>query len=252
MSPTIATLGRLGAVVLLFLACESPTASNLETRRAWAQQRSGDRGSDGEFTRNFRLQDCTFQTEGTSPYFPLVPGQVKTYAGDADGEHTDLVITTTDQTMDVGGILTRVVEERESVDGELVEVSRNFFAHCQENNTVFYFGEEVDLYERGNIVGHEGSWRHGTAGASAGVIIPGLPLLGARYFQEVAPGIAMDRAEIVQMGAQATTPYQSFTEVVVTRETTPLEPGAVEFKKYAPGVGLIVDADLLLVSVSQP
>jgi len=40
------------------------------------------------------------------------------------------------------------VEEREEVDGELKEISRNFFAICREHGDVFYFGEEVDIRER--------------------------------------------------------------------------------------------------------
>ena len=54
-----------------------------------------------------------------------------------------------------------MVEERETEDGELVEVSRNFFAICEETNSVFYFGEEVDDDEDGEIVGHEGAWLAG-------------------------------------------------------------------------------------------
>jgi hypothetical protein len=140
-----------------------------------------------------------------------------------------------------------VVEERETEDGELTEVSRNYFAICSQNNSVFYFGEDVDFYEDGEIVNHDGSWLHGQRGARAGLIMPGLPLLGARYFQEVAPGVALDRAEIVDLQASLRTPLRRFTNVLLTEESTPLEPGVTELKFYAPGIGLIRDADLLLV-----
>ena len=208
--------------------------------------------SKGDFTRDFRIEDCTFATTGHSPFFPLVPGQVAVYRGEADGEPAELTITTTDLTVDIGGVLTRVVEERQLENDELVEVSRNFFAHCTENNTVFYFGEETDIYENGEIVGHEGSWQAGTAGAKAGVIVPGMPMLGARYFQEIAPGVAMDRGEVIQVGVAAATPYGSFSGVLVTEETTPLEPGAREFKRYAPEIGLIQDAELKLTTFTTP
>jgi hypothetical protein len=198
------------------------------------------------------MEDCTFSTTGTSPFFPLVIGQVSEFKGEADGELEELTITTTDATIDIGGVITRIVEERETVDGELVEVSRNYFAHCTENNSVFYFGEDVDNYEGGEIVNHDGSWRHGTAGATAGVIMPGLPLLGARYFQEIAPGKALDRAEVIQLNSQARTPYGVFSGVLVTEETTPLEPDAREIKKYAPGIGLIQDAELKLTGYTSP
>ena len=35
-------------------------------------------------------------------------------------------------------------------------------------------------------------------------------------------------------------------------ETTPLEPNARELKLYAPGIGLIQDADLSLTFVTKP
>jgi hypothetical protein len=57
-----------------------------------------------------------------------------------------------------------------------------------------------------------------------------------KYFQEVAPGLAMDRAEIIGTNSTMQTPAGTFTDCLKTRETTPLEPGAVDFKFYAPGV----------------
>ncbi len=99
---------------------------------------------------------------------------------------------------------------------------------------------------------HAGSWRHGTAGAVAGLIMPGLPLLGSRYYQEIAPGVALDRAEITQLNADLRTPYRPFREVLVTEETTPLEPDLVEYKYYVAGIGLTADGDLKLVGFTAP
>jgi hypothetical protein len=56
-------------------------------------------------------------------------------------------------------VQTRIVEEREAVAGELIEISRNFFALCDETNDVFYFGEEVDIFNPDGTVSHEGAWR---------------------------------------------------------------------------------------------
>ena len=131
----------------------------------------------------------------------------------------------------------------------MVEVSLNYFAICAESQSVFYFGEAVDNYKNGKIVNHDGAWRHGTDGATAGLIMPALPLLGARYYQEVAPGVAMDRAEVTAVNSRLRTRYAALDNVLVTRESTPLEPGVFEVKAYAPGIGIIRDAELLLVSV---
>ena len=62
-----------------------------------------------------------------------------------EGAAVHLVITPLDQTEDVAGVATRVMEERESQDGVLIEVSWNFLAQTPDG-TVCYFGEDVDLY----------------------------------------------------------------------------------------------------------
>src|SRR5581483_39233 len=95
------------------------------------------------------------------------------------------------------------------------------------------------------VSGHEGSWTSGVNGAHFGLMMPGLPLLHARYYQELAPKTAMDRAEIATLTYAVTTPAGAFTALRV-RETTPLEPGHVEWKAYAAGVGLVEDGDLKL------
>lgn len=200
----------------------------------------------GEFTRDFEIERCSFATEGQNRYLVLIPGHTLRLEDGAGGR---LTITVLDQTERVGGVRTRVVEERHEENGELVEVSRNYFAICREHNSVFYFGEAVDNYENGVVVDHNGSWRHGERRAQAGLQMPGLPLLGSRYYQEIAPGSALDRAEIIALDRRMRTRAGAFDDVLVTLESTPLEPGLLEEKSYAPGIGLLKDGDLLLVAV---
>ena len=197
-----------------------------------------------EWTSDFLLDKSDLSSTGSNPYFILEPGFQLVYK-DKD---TDLIITVLDETKNVDGVETRIVEERESEGGKLVEVSRNYFAISKRNNSVFYFGEDVDMYNtKGAVTGHGGSWHAGVNGAKAGVMIPGIALLGARYYQEVAPGTAMDRAEIISVTDSLKTPAGTFDKVMKTLETTPLEPGTKGYKLYAPGVGLIKDDTLLLV-----
>jgi hypothetical protein len=77
-------------------------------------------------------------------------------------------------------------------------------------------------------------------------MMPGLILLGARYYQEIAPGVAMDRVEIVAVNETIKTPAGTFSNCLKIKETTPLEKGAREYKFYAPGIGLVKDGKLLL------
>ncbi len=248
MSLTQRTLTTIWtALALLGTACDRPVPSG-----GTPNDPEGGRIRDNneqQFTEDFRLEDCDFESDGRNPFFLLVPGHTLILEGEEDGEPARLERTVLDQTVSIGGILTRIVEERHIEGGELVEVSRNYFAVCAQNNSVFYFGEDVDIYEGGEIVAHTGAWRHGVNGARAGLIMPGLLLLGSRYFQEIAPRVALDRAEIIQLDAVAKTPYARFRDVLVTEESTPLEPGVLEYKRYAPGVGLVVDSELRLVEV---
>jgi hypothetical protein len=205
----------------------------------------------GEFTQDFRTQDCTFVNVGRMPFFVLEPGYWLELEGDQkDGFH-QLTITVLADTEMVGGVSTRVVEERERVDGELEEVSRNFFALCEETGSIFYFGETVDNYEDGVIVNHGGSWRAGTGGAKPGILMPGDFLLGSRYFQEVAPNVAMDRGCNAAMGLREATLTGTFNGCVEVFETSPIEPGSKSRKRYCPGIGLVRDDALRLSDWSE-
>lgn len=198
--------------------------------------------------QSFGVNQKALATEGTNRYFVLKPGFRATFQG-SDGR---LVVTVLDETLNVGGVNTRVVEEREWKGDELVEVSRNYFAIDPGTSDVFYFGEDVEMYKHGKVVSHEGSWRHGTKGATFGMMMPGRPAVGMKYFQEQARGIAMDRAEIVSVDDRVATPAGPFDHCVRTLETTPLEKLSREYKVYAPGVGLVKDGDFTLVSVTTP
>ena len=200
-----------------------------------------------DFTDSFMLNKCEFVSRGRNPFFVLEPGFKLVLQGQEDGELVRLEITVLNETKTIKGVRTRVVEEMETRDNQLVEVSRNYFAICKQNNSVVYFGEDVDIYEGGVVVSHDGAWRAGRDDARAGLIMPGVLLLGARYFQEIAPDVAMDRAEILSISEVVETPAGTFKHVLKTEETTPLEPDAKGFKFYAPGIGLIQDGTLKLV-----
>lgn len=217
---------------------------------AWPAQ-----GQEPPFTDGFRIEDCELEADGRNAWFSLIPGDQLVLSGEEDGEELVVQITVLQQkrtirfTTESGKQLrvkTRVVEEREWVDDELVEVSRNYFAICDQTGDVFYFGEAVDDYEDGEIVGHDGAWLAGVGGAQPGILIPGRYLLGARYFQEIAPGVAMDRGENTAMGLTVTTPAGTFHDCVEVIETSPLEPGHESLKRYCPGIGLVQDDEILL------
>ncbi len=228
-SIAISLLGPLGIA-----ACSSsPTASvSPDSAGAWQSE--------------FAVPKSELSSHGTNPFFVLEPGFQCTLAS-RDGRK-QLVITVLDQTEQVDGVETRVVEERETHADKPVEVSRNYFAISTRTNDVFYFGEDVDIYENGALESHEGSWRAGVGGAHFGLMMPGTIEIGRRYQQEIAPKVAMDRFEIRSASASLDTPAGRFEHCLEIDESNALEPGDHETKLYARGIGLIQDEDLRLVA----
>ena len=206
--------------------------------------------SEAAFTNTFKVDKADLTPTGTNPYFVLTPGFQLVLEGNPDGKKTVLTITVLDETKVVDGVETRVVEEKETENGQLVEISRNYFAISKRTNDVFYFGEDVDIYKKGKIASHEGAWQSGVSGARFGLMIPGSPMIGARYHQEVAPGVALDRAEIISVSERLETPAGKFENGLKTEESSGLEKGAPQ-KYYAPGIWLIYDGELKLVKFGR-
>ena len=214
------------------------------------------------FTREFFVEDCSWSPDGKNPYFSIKPGNFRRLEGtDEDGIDVVVEITVLRRTkmVTIRGpegerirVRTRVIEEREWENGNLKEISRNYFARCKGTGDIYYFGEDVKIYNaRGRLVSRDGSWRAGRDGAEPGLIMPSVFLVGAKYFQEVAPGIAMDRAHHTRTGLEVVTPLATFQDCVKVVETTPLERGERSIKKYAPGFGLIYDDGIELVQLRQ-
>ncbi|NIL95475.1 MAG: hypothetical protein GTO71_13820 [Woeseiaceae bacterium] len=195
---------------------------------------------------DFPLDGYTLTATGDHPYWSLKPGRFVVLASiEADGSEV-VVISVLDETEMVDGVETRVIEEREYEDGELAEISRNFFAMAEETGDVFYFGEDVDYYKDGQIVGHDGEWRAGIGEAKAGLYMPARPEAGMKYYMEYDPSSAMDRAEIIETDATVETARGTFRNSLIITESSPLEPDDESYKRYAPKVGMIYDDGLEL------
>jgi hypothetical protein len=226
------------------------------TEEVQGQAEEGDVSSSPSLQTSFLtdqpLENCNFASTGKINYFILEPGFQVILEGEEDGEKLQLIMSVMNETKIVDGVETRVVEEKETEGGNLIEVSRNYFAMCKPTNNAIYFGEDVDIYEDGKIVSHEGAWLAGQNDSKAGMIMPGKVEVGLKYYQEIAPGVAEDRAEIVNVNDTLVTPAGTFSQVLKTEETNPLKPGEKEFKLYAPGIGLIQDEALKLVKHTLP
>jgi hypothetical protein len=193
-----------------------------------------------------------------NPWFPLAPGTVLTYRSTGDeGTQTDTV-TVTDDTRVVAGVRTVVVHDvATDASGKVLEDTYDWYAQDAAGN-VWYFGEDTTAYD-GRRPDTEGSWEAGVDGAEAGLVMPAAPRVGDGYQQERREGVAEDRAEVLSLTEQRDVPAGTFTDLVQTQDTTPLEPGIVERKYYAEGVGVVFEETVAggserveLVDVTRP
>ncbi len=105
---------------------------------------------------------------------------------------------------------------------------------CEQTHDVFYFGEDVDKYSKGVISSHSGAWRVGERNATPpGLMMPGNASQGMEDYQEIAPDLAMDRAEIVNLDFNLITPAGEFSNCLKAKEGTALNILEVEYKTYA-------------------
>ena len=203
-------------------------------------------GDDDGFRKSFAVDKAALVAAGVNPYFDLTPGTVMTYK---EGK-TTLTITVLNETRMLDGVTTRTVEEREEAGGKPKEISRNYFAIDKASSDVYYFGEDVDEFDAEGKVSHPGVWHSGANDARFGLMVPGSPKVGDKFYQELAPGVAMDRFEIVSMDETVQTPAGKFEHCLHVVETTPLGKD-VGHKWYAAGTGLIKDGEAELVSIKR-
>jgi len=186
------------------------------------------------------VNPANFVNAVDNKFFPLPPGTTFFYEGAKDGIPTSDEFFVTHDTKRVLRVNCTVVHDRLFENGVLAEDTMDFFAQDTAGN-VWYFGEDTkELDANGNVISTEGTWEAGVNGAQPGIIMEANPRVGDSYQQEFAAGVAEDMARVLSLNKTATVSYGSFDDLLLTREWTPLEKGAVEHKYYAAGVGFIL------------
>ena len=211
---------------------QSPTAQTVD---APAEPASLPQGSEP-----VELDPADFVAEIDNPYWPMTPGSTWVYREtDSEGAVQRVEVTVTDRTKTILGIAATVVHDVVTEDGELIEDTFDWYAQDTAGN-VWYLGEETKEFENGKVSTTEGSWEAGVDGALAGIIVPADPRVGMTYRQEYYAGEAEDEGEILSLDEQAEVPFGSFDNLLMTKDTTPLEPNILEHKFYAEGIGPIL------------
>jgi hypothetical protein len=186
------------------------------------------------------LDPADFVAEIDNPYWPMSPGSTWVYREtDAEGAVQRVEVTVTDRTKTILGIAATVVHDVVTEDGELIEDTFDWYAQDTAGN-VWYLGETTKEFENGKVSTTNGSWEAGVDGAQAGIIVPADPQVGMTYRQEYYAGEAEDEGEVLSLDERAEVPFGSFDNLLMTKDTTPLEPDILEHKFYAEGVGPIL------------
>jgi hypothetical protein len=176
-----------------------------------------------------------------NPYMPWIPGTRTVFEGVSDGMRERNVVVVTNRTRVVMGVKTTVVHDQVfSANGDLAEDTFDWYAQDSAGN-VWYFGEETAEYENGSVTSTKGSWEAGVDGALPGIVMLAQPTVGGTYHQEFLKGEAEDVGTVIALDDTVTVPYGPFDSVLVTLDTTPLEPQIVEHKFYAPGIGMVME-----------
>ena len=132
-----------------------------------------------------------------------------------------------------------IVRDRASEDGRLIEDTLDYYVQA-DDGTVHYLGEHVHNIRRGRVVNHHGSWLYGRDTDVLGVIMPADPHLGAQWRSEDVPGVTTESDRVEETGLRVKVRGKLYTDVIRTQEFIQPE-GEVEYKLYAPGVGLITE-----------
>jgi len=203
-------------------------------------------------TYNPVIDPAHFTTKIDNPFFSMPIGKKMIFEKRTDEGLERIEITITGEKRTIMGVDTFVYLDREFLNGELVEETKDYIAQDKDGN-VWYCGEISENFEEFDgdetaepeLVDIDGSWKAGRDGSEAGILLPFDPQVGDVFRQELAPTDAEDAIEILSVDAsEAVAGGSCEGTCLMTRDFTPLEPGAEENKFYVPGTGLIVEVDL--------
>jgi hypothetical protein len=188
------------------------------------------------------INPADFSTTITHPLLPLSSTRNTEFVGrekkdDGGTSEIRVVSRLLDKTDTIAGVAVAVVEVTEHKDGQLLELTEDYFAQHQDG-TVWYFGERVTNYEDGKPTDHDGTWLAGENGSRPGVFMPAVPTVGQEFAPEQIPGVADERAKVLVLDVEVSVPAGKFTGCMKTEDRDLLD-NKTEFKFYCPRAGLV-------------
>jgi hypothetical protein len=186
-----------------------------------------------------RLNPADFQRVINNRYYPLPVGRVLTYRGIKDGQTQVDIVRVTARTRVLEGITAVVVSDIAHHGRRLLEKTTDYFAQDKQGN-VWYLGENTAAYSNGHV-DHSGSWLAGVKDAEPGIVMQASPQVPNAYRQECLPGTAEDMAWTVISGGSFRLPFTTAHHVLTSLEFSRIEPGVIDEKVYAPGLGIVLE-----------
>jgi hypothetical protein len=179
-----------------------------------------------------------------NPYLPLTAKrrcELRGRAGDGTRSRSVRTVLRRTRRFTVGGqpVGAAVLRDDAYEDGALVESTLDYFAQA-DDGTVYYLGEHVDNVRNGKVVDHRGSWLYGRDTDVLGVAMPADPQVGVQYRFEDVPGITTESNRVEEAGLRVRAGGRLHTGAIRIQEFIQPE-GEVEYKLYAPGIGLVVE-----------
>jgi hypothetical protein len=235
----VAGCGSSGTDLNTGSTAQSPSASGPTSTGATtaAASTTGTITTSGD-AYNPKIDPATFTDEVTNTYLPLKPGTTRLYSGTRDGVPTQTKVSVLTKPRTVMGIKCVVVSDVVTQNHSLVEKTSDWYAQDAKGN-VWYFGEDTAEYANGTVTSTDGSWEAGVDHALPGMVMEANPKVGDHFRQEYRPGIAEDKATILDLNGTAKTPAGSYKNLVVTHDINPLDPTKHERKWYAKGIGFV-------------
>jgi len=229
---------------LSIAACNKETNTSLQVSQSLSVNKVAVNQNSTNDLSPIHIIPSLFVKEITHPYFPLVPGTVFKYRNtilenkQVTTEH--ITVTVTNDVKRILGVACTVVHDQVITNSHISEDTYDWYAQDKLGD-VWYFGENTKAYYDGQV-DSSGSFEAGVDGALPGIIMWANPAahIGQTYNQEFYKGEAEDKAMVTDTHRTITTIYGTFNDCLETKEFTPLEPGVIEYKYYAPGIGQIL------------
>lgn len=177
----------------------------------------------------------------TNPWLPISSLKQDILVGSEDGKKLRIERTLRPEihkTFKIGKqkLDSLVMEDREFEDGELAEVTLDYFAQA-DDGTVLYLGEDVNEYKNGKVSGHSGAWLLGKQTKIPGVIMPPDPKVGDKFRPEDVGKITREDDVVMSLDETVTVPAGTYNHCLKIKEI--LSDGKTEYKLHAKGIGVV-------------